>query len=254
MAEEEVSAAAAQAMKFMCQDCSRHLIPFLPQLREFVATVGDKLDQADMVEVCEAIGYIIDDMEPSEAGAALQQFCQPLLERVSLVVSSPTQLDKTDLQKAADALEQIDAFLTVIRTINPFPQSCYPTALAVYQVLDTCLVKYSKFYFMSERVGSVIRRGLFFFPPPALEPVLQPLLERMMACFESTGYATYLWITGKVVNKFGNLTRRPGSEALSGLLIRTLESMTTQMGSVLATKTPIEIPDGESILTTPESS
>jgi transportin-3 len=244
MAEEEVSAAAAQAMKFMCQDCSQHLIPFLPQLHDFVATVGDKLDQPDMIEVCEAIGYIIDGMPPDQAAPALQQFCQPLLERIQAVAAATTPLDKPELQKAADALEQINAFLRVVRTINPLPESCYPTALAVYQVLDSLLQKYAKLYFMSDRIGSVLRRGLLFFPPQALEPVLQPLLERMVSCFELTEYATFLWIVGKVASKFGDLTRGPGGEVLAGLLVRTFESMTTQLSKVLNGKTAVEIPDG----------
>ena len=101
MAEEEVSAAAAQAMKFMCQDCNRHLVPFLPQLHAFITTVGDKLDQADMVEVCEAIGYVISIMPSEEAAPALRQFCEPLIARVQAVASSETEAHKPDLQRVA---------------------------------------------------------------------------------------------------------------------------------------------------------
>jgi transportin-3 len=101
MAEEEVSAAAAQAMKFMCQDCNQHLVPFLPQLHTFISSVGDRLDQPDMVEVCEAIGYIISSMPAAQAAQALQQFCEPLIQRVQAVASTPGVVAKTDVQKAA---------------------------------------------------------------------------------------------------------------------------------------------------------
>lgn len=101
MAEEEVSAAAAQAMKFMCQDCNQHLVPFLPQLHAFITTVGDKLDQADMVEVCEAIGYVILSMEAEQAAAALRQFCEPLIAKVQIVANSETEAQKQDLQRVA---------------------------------------------------------------------------------------------------------------------------------------------------------
>lgn len=98
--DENVSAAAAQAMKFMCQDCRRHLVPFLPQLHTFVTSVGDRLDQADMVEVSEAIGYVISSMPAEEAAQALQQFTQPLIQRVQTVASSPNT-EKDELMKAA---------------------------------------------------------------------------------------------------------------------------------------------------------
>ena len=101
MAEEEVSAAAAQAMKFLCQDCNQHLVPFLPQLHAFVTTVDDKLDQEDMVEVCEAMGYVISSMPADAAAQALQQFCEPLIQRVQAVASEAGEVQKPDLQKAA---------------------------------------------------------------------------------------------------------------------------------------------------------
>jgi transportin-3 len=269
MAEEEVSAAAAQAMKFMCQDCNQHLVPFLPQLHTFVTSVGDRLDQSDMVEVCEAIGYVISSMPAEEAAQALRQFCEPLIQRVQVVASAPGELAKPDLQKAAggssfgragacpllgerkltvpDALEQIDAYLTIVRTLKPVPESCFPTCPAIYSVLDALLARYAKLYYIAERVGSVLRRGLVFFPHRALEPVVQPVLERMVLAFEQTGYASYLWITGKLAAKFGEAARGPGGEALAGLLARSFEGITMALGKQLQTKVAIEIPDGESM-------
>ena len=101
MADDEVSAAAAQAMKFMCQDCSQHLVPFLPQLHAFVSTVGSKLDQSDMIEVCEAIGYVISGMPADEAARALQEFCEPLIQKVQIVATAQVEAQKEDLQRVA---------------------------------------------------------------------------------------------------------------------------------------------------------
>lgn len=244
-ADEEVSAAAAQAMKYMCQDCSQHLVPFLPQLHDFISTVGDRLEQQDMMEVCEAIGYIIDNMEPEQAAAALQQFCQPLLQRIQAVAMSETEASRPELQKVADALEQIDSFLSIVRTINPLPQTCFGTPQAIFPILDTLLAKYSKLYFITERVGSLFRRGLFFFPPQALEPVIQPLLDRMVSSFEMTGYASHLWIIGKTVNRLGPRIRGPQGEMLAGMLVRVFESVTTALSKLLNTKMAVQIPDGE---------
>ena len=101
MAEEEVSAAAAQAMKFMCQDCSAHLVPYLSQLQQFVGHVGGKLDQQDLVEVYEAIGYVIGGMDSAQSANVLRQFVEPLLGKVQEVIQAPAPAQKAELQVVA---------------------------------------------------------------------------------------------------------------------------------------------------------
>ncbi|BEJ17243.1 hypothetical protein CspHIS471_0606440 [Cutaneotrichosporon sp. HIS471] len=243
MKDDEVSAAAAQAMKFMCQDCQRHLVPFLPQLHQFVTTVGQQLEQTDMVEVCEAIGFVISSQPPDEAAAALELFCAPLIKRVELVADAPAEAQKMDLQNVADALEQIDSYLTVVRTLDPVPKSCYPTAASIYQILDKLLERYAKLYFISERVGSILRRGLTFFPERALEPVVQPVLARLTASFAQTGYSSYLWITGKIASKFARTAKQPGHEGLAQLLVGAFQTVTDSLGKLLALKDAREIAD-----------
>ncbi|ORY31770.1 armadillo-type protein [Naematelia encephala] len=240
MADEEVSAAAAQAMKFMCQDCNQHLVPFLPQLHAFVNSVGHKLDQADMVEVCEAIGYVISSMPAEQGAQALQQFCEPLIHRIQVIADAPGEAPRPEMQKTA---EQIDAFLGIIRTLDPVPETCFPTCSLVYSILDRLLARYAKLYFISERVGSLMRRGLAFFPARALEPVVQPVLERMAIAFDETGYASYLWIVGKVTAKFGDAARGPEGETVSALLGAAFERVTSSLSATLQGKVALEIPD-----------
>ena len=145
----------------------------------------------------------------------------------------------------ADALEQIDSYLAIVRTLEPVPLSCLPTCPAVYSILDSLLARYAKLYYISERVGSVLRRGLAFFPSQALEPVIQPLLERMTVAFEETGYASYLWIIGKVAAKFADMTKGSDGTGVVALLGRAFEGVTTTLSKLLETKVGIEIPDGK---------
>ena len=145
-----------------------------------------------------------------------------------------------------DSLEQIDSFLSVIRTLDPVPESCFPTAVAIYNILDTLLARYARLYYISERVGSVLRRGLAFFPTRALDPLLQPVLERMATSFDQTGYASYLWIIGKTAAKFGDAAGEPGGEAVAALLGKVFESVSMSLTKLLQTKVSLEIPDGQS--------
>lgn len=108
------------------------------------------------------------------------------------------------------------------------------------------LARYAKLFYISERVGSVLRRGLAFFPAQALEPVLQPLLERIASAFDETGYATYLWITGKTAAKFGEAAQRSGGDGVARLLGMAFEAVTNGLSKLLQTKVALEIPDGQS--------
>jgi transportin-3 len=94
-------------------------------------------------------------------------------------------------------------------------------------------------------MGSTLRRGLQFFPLEALQPVIQPLMERMAGCFEETGFASYLWIIGKVASKFGPVAVGPGGDALAGLLGGAFEKVTQVLAGRLAERTAVEMPDGE---------
>lgn len=132
-----------------------------------------------------------------------------------------------------------------MRTLDPLPEACYSTAVSVYSVLDQLLAKYASRYFISERVGTILRRGLAFFPSRALEPLLQPLLARMSSAFDETGYASYVWITGKTAARFGPDASGPGGEAVGGLLGTAFEGISNGLGRLLQTKISLEIPDGE---------
>lgn len=142
-------------------------------------------------------------------------------------------------------MEQIDAYLNIVRSLNPLPPSCVATASQVYPILDALLARYAKTYFISERVGYVLRRGLTFFPMQALQPVLQPLLDRMNSAFESSGYPSYVWIIGKCAAKFANAARGPMGAEVAGILARSFEQLTLGVGKLLQGTTAIELPDGE---------
>ena len=152
-----------------------------------------------------------------------------------------------------DALEQLDAYLSVIQTLSPVPESCFPTAPAIYTILDTLISRYAKLYYLSERIGTVLRRGLAFFPARALDPLLEPLLARMTSAFAATHYATYLWIVGKMASKFADATGGAGSERPAALLSGAFEMVTREMEILLRDTQPIAIPDGKSHSTEYES-
>ena len=178
-------------------------MPYLPQLYEFFTSINDKLGPDDLIAVSEGVAHVIAGMPAQDAAQPLMQFCQTLLaslNEVSLIESA----SKEDLKRAADRMEQLEKFLSVVG--NEFwrqlAESCAKTCQEAYAVLDRIMAAHGHYYFISERVSSLLRRGLAFFGRLAV-PTLPALLERLAACFEATGYPGYVWIVGKCIDQYG---------------------------------------------------
>ncbi|PWZ00583.1 ARM repeat-containing protein [Testicularia cyperi] len=241
-AGSDVTAAAAQAMNFLCQDCHRHLVPFLPQLYEFFRSINDKLGPDDLISISEGIAHVIARMPASEAAQPLMQFTQPLLETLSQI-GNMADPSKDQLRKAADRMEQLEKMLAVVASSSmssQLPQACARTCEETYGVLDRLLATHGQVYFISERACGLLRRGLYFFGPLA-KPTLAVLLERLASCFEATGFPGYIWIVGKCIDQFGRgsdlglRTALQGAfERVNGKVMRMLEeTMPAELGDVI---------------------
>ncbi|TKY86824.1 hypothetical protein EX895_004465 [Sporisorium graminicola] len=238
-AGSDVTAAAAQAMNFLCQDCHRHLVPYLPQLYDFFRSVNDKLGPDDLVSISEGIAYVIEGMQPNEAPQALMQFSQPLLESLNQVLSIANP-SKDQLRKAADRMEQLEKMLAVIGTSlkDHLPEACSKTCEEAYSVIDHVLSLHGNVYFVSERACGLLRRGLSLFGRLAA-PSLVALLERLAMCFEQTGFPGYVWIVGKCIDQFG----RDGNAATSAALQGAFERITGKVVQLMDNTMPAEMGD-----------
>ncbi|WFD33743.1 Nuclear import receptor [Malassezia cuniculi] len=233
-ADRDISAAAAQAMNYLCQDCRKHLVPFLPQLLDFFATVRERLDVDDSLAVVEAIAHVISASSPAAALESLAAFTRPLLERVH-DVSVMQNAVKPDLMRAADSMEQLAKVLQVVAVTfaSSLGPECAETCASAYHILDTLLAAHGHVFFISERTSALIRRALVFFGDKAI-PTLGPLLERFVACFEATGYSGYVWIVGKSIDQFAGHADPP----LRALLSSAFERVSAKVLQLLST-TPI---------------
>lgn len=114
--DTEVSAAAGQALRYLCQDCkqvndiifkqpytfslhSQHLVDFLPTLHTFLNSTGSKLAQDDKGQVYMAIAHVISAMPMERAGESLRTFSMDILARVHAVSSQPTVASKQELEE-----------------------------------------------------------------------------------------------------------------------------------------------------------
>lgn len=103
--QDDVAVASAAALKYLCKDCSQHLVTYLPALFDFTQQYGSSLHQDDLLEITEGFAHIIAKMAPAEAVAALQTFCGPLLAQVQVLSArSDGTATKAELTAAAGTL------------------------------------------------------------------------------------------------------------------------------------------------------
>ncbi|KAI0361316.1 ARM repeat-containing protein [Trametes cingulata] len=238
-ADQEVNAAAGQALKYLCQDCKRHLVEFLPQLHSFLATMGSKLVQDDKVQVYEAIAYVISAMPMEQAAQSLRTFSLDILERIHGLTAKTTPATKDELVNIAHDLENLEVMLGVIQSFGEqLPAACQHTHQEAWAVFEPFLAKYGSEYPICERTTRVLRVGLTFFGATAL-PIMPSVLTRMASCFESTGFSSYLWMASKIIGRFGN----EEDPALRAAFKDVYERSSNKLVSILHEKHPQQIPD-----------
>ncbi|CAO1616063.1 unnamed protein product [Sympodiomycopsis kandeliae] len=237
--EGEVAAAAGQAMSYLCQDCRRHLVPYLPQLFAFLASVGDRLDADDLITLAEGIAYIISTMSPDEARPAMLQFSQPLLQTIAAVSADPGA-PRAELKKANIRIDMLERFVHVIgdQFVKTLPGDCSKTVIEAYAIMDEVLAKHGAMYWIHQASVNLFRRSLYFFGPLA-EPVLPALVRRVSDLFTATGFSGYLWLIGRVVDVHGH----SASGELRAALEEAYQKVSAKVLQVLEKTMPREVPD-----------
>ncbi|TFK30359.1 mRNA transport regulator [Coprinopsis marcescibilis] len=237
--DPEVCAAAGQALKYICQDCKSLLIDFLPTLHTFLGTTGTKLLQEDRKQVYEAIAHVISAMKPNAAAESLKTFSLDILAQVHSLSLKTTPPTKEEMEVVINGLENLEILLKFYgRFGEDIPPACEKTCLQAWEVLDPFLVKFGNNLDVVDIVTQVLRRGLDLFGDSALS-VAPAVVARMSFSFESTGLASYLWVPGKIISRFGN----DEDPQLRGSFKEFYERSTQKVVSFLQTKAPREIPD-----------
>ncbi|KAI9445107.1 ARM repeat-containing protein [Lactarius indigo] len=202
--DQDVIGAAGQALKYLCQDCKQHLVPFLPELHTFTVNIGAKLVQEDRVVVYEAIAYVISAMPMDQAAQSLKTFATSILAAVFAVANKPTPATKQELLEVGNGLANLEVMLHVVGSFGEhLPPSCQGTCQEVWPVFDAFLAKHGSDYESAEHVTRVLRHALNLFGRTVLT-IAADVLGRMSASFASSGMSCYLWIASKVHGRFGN--------------------------------------------------
>lgn len=237
--EGDVAAAAGQAMSYLCQDCRRHLVPYLPQLFAFLSSVGDRLEPDDLITMAGGIGHIVSTMSSQDAPSAMIQFSQPALQLIASVAESQSAA-KLDLKRANVRIDMLERFLSVLgdKFADLLPQECSKTVVDAHQVIDDLLAKHGSAYWIHTSSVNLFRRAMVFFGPLGI-PVVPTLLDRVSSLFQATGFSGYLWIIGRVVDVYA----AEADDRLKAGMQSAFEKVSYKVLQVLENSMPREIPD-----------
>ncbi|KAL1709000.1 armadillo-type protein [Schizophyllum commune] len=234
----EVCSAAGHALKYICCDCKQHLVDFLPTLHTFVTTTGSRLMQEDRSEVYRAIAFVISAMPMVSAGESLRTFSFDILAKVHAVTAKQA-VTKDEMQEVCDGLENLETMLSVVGSFGEeLPPACQKVPEEGWSVLDPFLAKYGTTYDIAERANRVLRHCITFFDRSAL-PVIASVVARLTASFDAAGFASNLWIIGKVVHSYGD----KADATIQATFRDAYERSTTKIGAMLQASSPGAHPD-----------
>ncbi|KAG8830659.1 Nuclear import receptor [Serendipita sp. 399] len=220
----EVVSAAGHALKYLCQDCRLHLVPYLEQLYDFLASVGFKLMQEDKLAIYESIGWIISSMPRDVAANTLRKFAVDIFTNIQAGQGQSSSHAKVIIE----GLEQLEQLLDVVGSFGEeLPPACENTAAEVWAVMSNIIAQYGALPDVCDRSTRVLRLGLQIFHRAAL-PLIPSVLESLTARFENTGLASYLWAIGKVIQRFGLEDDLP----LKAAIQRTYELCTAKCSAI----------------------
>ena len=134
--------------------------------------------------------------------------------------------------------------LAVIQSFGEeLPQACQNTCVEVWPVVESVMQNFGGLHYISERSCGTLRLGLQFFGDAAL-PVIPSVLGRLSGAFESSSHASYIWILGKIVTRFGN----EGTPILRNSLRQSFEGVNAHLFGILKMQSADTIPDGKGSL------
>lgn len=206
----------------------------------------------------EAIAFVISAMPMEQAAQTLREFSLDILALVHATANKATIATKDELKAAtgtflirleamrvlirlSDGLENLEVMLSVIDTFgDDLPAACRNSCQEAWLFFDPFVAKYGTEYNTCERVTRVLRFALNFFGDMAL-PVIPSVLARMAAAFEASGFASYLWIIGKIVSRYGD----EDDESLRAAFKQAYEQTSAKLLKMLSSTVPTQIPDGE---------
>lgn len=227
----EVSSAAALALKHLCKDCPDTLAQYLSQLHPFYEKVATGIPVEDLLDVTEAIAYIV-AVIPGETDflSAMQMFCDPILAKLQQQVDASTP----------DNVERLNIFLryTADRlggTGDIFIRKYYP-------IIDNLMASHSNHTSLIDRLCNTYRLSMDAYDRDFVA-FLPGMANRLVEVFEQTGSGACLWAAQRCVRNFGSDQDPTTSQAIFAFVERLGGTVFGLLQRSSALEMPLEMED-----------
>ncbi|TPX35653.1 hypothetical protein SmJEL517_g01960 [Synchytrium microbalum] len=209
--DAESTAAAAQAMKFLCESCGVLLVDYLNELHPFYNQLMTRLDRSDRRDVAEAIGHVIAAVPLARLLEVLQSFCLPVAQQLHSVamMGRPANDPDAEVKIILAAEDQLDVLTVFFQVVKPSaeipPNTPHPLVILLsdlWPVIKALFDNY-KGTRLSEALCRLLRHAIESckYHIAALTP---QILDVLYTAYDETGLACYLWVAKACTANLGN--------------------------------------------------
>ncbi|KAJ3091018.1 Nuclear import receptor [Quaeritorhiza haematococci] len=257
--DDESMAAAALALRYLCESCGHLLVDYLGQLHPFYTQVSRILNREDRREVTEAIAHVINCVPLPELSQMLQSFCLPIAQRLhEIAQSGKPAADSAEVSLVKDAqgrskkvsfkfnqtifkdmrtkcclqtknvTEMFDQLSIFMKHVRPqdvpkeTPHPCVGLVQSMWPVFDHLMDTFGDSP-VAESFARCFRYCMQSYRWHFV-PVMGPLMTKTVALFDRTGLPPYLWVAEQCVKEYGNEDTEDGKQMFA--LVETMTGST----------------------------
>lgn len=254
----DVVRAAAQSVKYFCQDCKSLLSDQVVQMQSFYDQVLDKLPVASQEEITEGVASVVGVQKNEEVYRLLKLYCDPLVNR--LMVKANHASDEAGKLAIAGKfihgpliIRDADHLSDHVQLLTLFVQNVVPVVeygqedpavkywQEVFPILSTVLDNFSGFSPICERICRCWRNMVISYRI-GITPLLPQLANKLADGFVKTKQGAFLWATGAILREFSE-DREHVDDAITENIYQFFESQATSVLRVMSDIPPAELPD-----------
>ncbi|KAK9478073.1 armadillo-type protein [Lipomyces japonicus] len=200
--DEQISSAASQSMMYFCRDCAIHLVGFIDQIRTFYEQVAPEVSLESLYDLTDGVAHLVAALPLDKMYEYLKTLCAPIVERLYAKANAPA--DDAGLRKIADEIELLDTFARLVAPeVTPSKSHpCMQFWQEAWPLINALLENHGQSTYVAERSCKLIRTLVFSYRSHFF-PLLGPVAEKLVACFDKYHYGAYLWASGVCVREFG---------------------------------------------------
>jgi len=204
---EECEAAAAMALKYICESCGVLLVDYLGQLHPFYLTMMQKLESRDRLEVTAAISHVLSALPEDKLLENLQYFCLPLAQKLNEIAMNGKVSEESEMVKITkeikDLLAQLGVFFKNVEpksiTLNEHP--CVSLLKSLWPVFEYLFSNLSVIQNISESICRCLVNALRTYKL-YMAPLLNPMGQQLVNLYNNYNYSCYLWLAKYIIEVF----------------------------------------------------